>query len=94
MQQACEVLLALAETLDPSELSVEGIADTAPALEPQQLQELQALLEESNMRALDVYASLKSGLMSYGEQAKVLDEAMSMLDFAKAHQLLTAILTQ
>jgi PAS domain S-box-containing protein len=94
LQQACEVLLALAETLDPSELSVEGIADTAPALEPQQLQELQALLEESNMRALDVYASLKSGLMSYGEQAKVLDEAMSMLDFAKAHQLLTAILTQ
>ncbi|CAA0092844.1 Signal transduction histidine-protein kinase BarA [Zhongshania aliphaticivorans] len=92
LQQACEVLLDLAEVLSPSPVANDDATDE-PEIELEQLQELQLLLKDSNMRAMEVHAHLQPGLAVYGEQASALSDAISMLDFAKADDILTAILS-
>ena len=61
-------------------------------MDSDQLQSLLSLLKESNMRAMEVHVELKPGLAGYGEQAVALDDAIAMLDFAKAAEILTTIL--
>ncbi|RNL64753.1 response regulator [Zhongshania marina] len=88
LRQASEVLGDLANHLDPLESAdaVEKDIDT------EKLQELLQLLKESNMRAMDVHAELKAGLATFSDQAQALDEAISMLDFTKAHEILSKIM--
>lgn len=66
-------------------------------MEPQQRQallvELSGLLGERNMRALTLYAALKSDTsLSADADFELLDEAMGCLDFATAHQIVGALL--
>ena len=88
LRQASEVLGDLANHLDPLESAdaVEKDIDT------EKLQELLQLLKESNMRAMDVHAELKAGLATFSDQTQALDEAISMLDFTKAHEILSKIM--
>ncbi|WP_269620662.1 PAS domain S-box protein [Zhongshania sp. BJYM1] len=97
MKTACEVLLDLANEIDPPVSVVGNNAETAEeskkVLDPALLIELQSLLKDSNMRALDVYTTLKESLDGNEERIKALDDAMSVLDFATAYEVLGAILT-
>ena len=92
LQQACKVLLDLANTLYPIADMADAVVEDEVAVDSEQLQALLNLLKESNMRAMEVHAELKPGLAGYGEQAVALDDAIAMLDFAKAAEILNTIL--
>ncbi len=92
LQQACKVLLDLANTLYPIADAADAVIEDEVAVDSDQLQSLLSLLKESNMRAMEVHVELKPGLAGYGEQAVALDDAIAMLDFAKAAEILTTIL--
>lgn len=93
LQQACEVLFKLADSLSPPQAIADANVNGDIPLDSSQLLELQLLLKESNMRAMAVHADMKAGLASYGDQATILDEAISVLDFAKAHEIIGTILS-
>ncbi|MEX1666678.1 PAS domain S-box protein [Zhongshania arctica] len=93
LQEACEVLRTLADSLSPPQAVASASSDRSVAPDSAQLLELQMLLKESNMRAMAVHADMKAGLASYGDQARALDDAISVLDFAKAHEIVGAILS-
>ena len=83
---ASAVLLGVADTLDPPSVLLESDpADPERILE--YLDELDALLAERNMRALDVFASLKHEAGStFADSLQALDAALYHLDFAVARE--------
>ncbi len=79
------VLRAAADALDPPGATGGAPADTEQMLE--HLDELDALLAENNMRALDVFITIKREAGdALAESLTALDEALFKLDFAAARE--------
>jgi HPt (histidine-containing phosphotransfer) domain-containing protein len=85
LEAGATVLLTAADALDPPDAVDSVPADTERMLE--HLDELDALLAEQNMRALDVFATLKREAgNTLAESLAALDEALFKLDFAAARE--------
>jgi len=95
LQNACAVMLELAETLVPSAPSTGAAgAETAGsgAVDAEvniKLDEFAALLKDSNMRALDLFAELNDFFVAQNDVAAGVRDAMAGLDFASAYAALT-----
>ncbi len=91
-EEACIVLKDVADELEPPSARVEAAAGLESGEAITVLLELEALLNASNMKAMQRYYETKAGLeVSVGVGAKdllpLLDEAMQRLDFAAAAEL-------
>jgi len=85
LAEASASLRAVADAFDPPDAAPDVQADPLRALE--HLVELESLLAAHNMRALDVYATLKreaGGML--GDGLAALDETIARLDFAAARE--------
>jgi len=95
VEVAATVLRAAAEEIDPPDAANADAADPERILE--HLDELDGLLAEHNMRALDVFATLRrEAAGTLAESLAPLDEALLKFDFAAAREKaanLKAILT-
>ncbi|WP_301101844.1 response regulator [Propionivibrio sp.] len=86
LSEAVALFLRLADTLDPPPfLASEALSDSSRLIE--RLCELDRLLAENNLRALDVFSALRreaGGML--GEQLTALDKDITRLDFIAARE--------
>jgi len=98
LQQACKVMLELADALAPAAAS--GASSIGANAEDKdqglvidaelsaKLDELAALLKDSNMRALDLFAELNAFFTAQSDAAADVQNAMAGLDFSGAYAAL------
>ncbi len=84
LNEACKVMLDLAESLTPA---VSDVAAPAPLIDEgvnQKLDEFESLLQDSNMQALECFEDLRAIFAVEGDAATKVRDAMAGLDFAGA----------
>ncbi len=86
--EACTVFKEVADELEAMPVEAEDAAPLDREILTARLTEMEELLAEGNMRAMQIYRTVKKQLgMEAGEQPAQLDEAMQRLDFPAAAEL-------
>nr|WP_315260419.1 response regulator [uncultured Duganella sp.] len=90
LQQALDLVARTARTLATPQQNV-PLSNTEPSDLAQKLAELQGLLQNNNLKALEHFKALRPALAS-AEQAQALGEAVDTLNFKAAHRMVEKML--
>ena len=90
LESAAAALRTVADALDPVQKTAEG--EMAPAQFHERLEALDALLAESNMRALEVFAAFKQEAgAAFAQSLASLDDALQTFDFTTARKIIAGL---